>query len=229
MSNLSEFARLLALALLNYADDEGYFYAHPSLIRGQVFPFLEDSKKIPGAIEQLVKAGYLAIGTGEGGRSIGWIKNFDKHQRVDKPQASKIKASARFQEPSTNSTGTIQNLSKEEGNGREGNKEGKEEGKGTNGDLPAGRIGTLEELHSFALEIGQPASDGEACFYGWEANGWTLNGKAIKNWKAAMRNWKARGWLPSQKAGQSQFSPVDHRAAKAAREYPTNDEPLPAL
>jgi hypothetical protein len=60
--------------------------------------------------------------------------------------------------------------------------------------------GTIEELAAFAVEIGQPASDGEACFYGWQANGWTLSGKAIKDWKAAMRNWKLRGWLASQKA-----------------------------
>ena len=51
--------------------------------------------------------------------------------------------------------------------------------------------GTLEELKSFAAEIGLPESDGEWAFYKWEGNGWQNNGKAMKDWKMTMRSWKA--------------------------------------
>lgn len=108
MSKLPEFSRLLAIALLNYADDEGYFNAHPSLIRGNLFPFQDDSKNILGSIQDLSRIGYLEVSKAEDGRDIGKIINFDKHQRIDKPQKSKIKELATnsknipglFQEPS---------------------------------------------------------------------------------------------------------------------------------
>lgn len=59
--------------------------------------------------------------------------------------------------------------------------------------------GTLEEVKAFAVEIGQPESDGEACFHKWDGNGWTNGGAKIKDWKATIRAWKASGYLPSQK------------------------------
>jgi len=59
--------------------------------------------------------------------------------------------------------------------------------------------GTREELEAFAVEIGQPASDGSAMFDHWSANGWKNGGNASKDWRAGMRNWKAQGWLASQK------------------------------
>jgi len=121
----SEFTRLLAIALLNWADDEGYFLANPVLIRGQVFPFLDDSTKIPRALQDLSSVGWIDLGKDDQGRSIGRIKNFAKHQRVDKPNPSKLKASSVFQEGSKNDLGIILEDSKEEGKGREGNKEGK--------------------------------------------------------------------------------------------------------
>lgn len=59
--------------------------------------------------------------------------------------------------------------------------------------------GSLEDLKSFAVEIGLPASDGEATFYKWEGNGWKNAGKAVKDWKSTMRSWKAIQCFPSQK------------------------------
>ena len=96
----SEFSRLLAVALLNWSDDEGYFMANPILIRGQVFPFEEDSKKVPRGLQELSGAGWIRLGKDDQGRSVGMVINFAKHQRVDKPKASSIKASSAFQDPS---------------------------------------------------------------------------------------------------------------------------------
>jgi len=116
----SDFTRLLAIALLNLADDEGYFMANPILIRGQVFPFLEDSKKILGSLQDLSGVGWIRLGKDDQKRDVGKIVNFLKHQRVDKPQSSKIKPSSVFQDDSKNDLGTIQDDSKGEGKGKEG-------------------------------------------------------------------------------------------------------------
>lgn len=58
---------------------------------------------------------------------------------------------------------------------------------------------TLDEAKAFAIEIGQPASDGESCFHKWEGNGWKNGTNTVKDWKATMRSWQTAGYLPSQK------------------------------
>lgn len=60
--------------------------------------------------------------------------------------------------------------------------------------------GTVEELKAFAVEIGLPEGDGEACFDKWEGNGWKNDGKAIVCWRSTMRSWKKFGYMASQKA-----------------------------
>lgn len=119
--------RLLALGLLNWADDEGYFLANPALIRGALFPFDDNSTNIRRGLEQLQKAGYIALGMSDDQRAIGRVVNFGKHQRVDRPQPSQIKGSTHFHEDSTNPPRIIDEPSTGEwkGNGRE------EEGNGT--------------------------------------------------------------------------------------------------
>jgi hypothetical protein len=66
---------------------------------------------------------------------------------------------------------------------------------------------TIEEVQSFAVEVGLPASDGAAMFWKWEGNGWSNGNKPIKNWQAVIRQWKSSGWLPSQKNPQPKPEP----------------------
>lgn len=80
--------------------------------------------------------------------------------------------------------------------------------------------GTLEELKVFAVEIGQPATDGEGCFQKWVGNGWTNGGSKIKDWRATMRSWKANRYLPSQL--------VNGKPAKPNGQYP-EDIKMPIL
>jgi hypothetical protein len=61
--------------------------------------------------------------------------------------------------------------------------------------------GSLDELKLFAVEIGLPASDGEAMYHHWEANGWRNGQSPSKDWRAGIRKWESQGWLPSQKNG----------------------------
>jgi hypothetical protein len=117
IATLPEFTRLLAIALLNYADDHGYFMANHKLIAGNLFPFEEDSKKIPRSIQELSCVDYLELGIDSKGRQVARVVNFDKHQRVDKPKPSIIKEDFIIQEASKNRPRRIQDASKEEGKG----------------------------------------------------------------------------------------------------------------
>ena len=65
--------------------------------------------------------------------------------------------------------------------------------------------GTEYEVKQFAVSLGLPESDGEACFLKWEGNGWTNKGEPVKCWKSTMRNWKIQNFLPSQKPQSDLF------------------------
>jgi hypothetical protein len=111
MASVQPFARLMAIALLNFADDKGYFILNIPVIRGALFPFEEDSANVRGAIQGLSRIGYIRTGKSEDGKDIGHIVNFSKHQRIDKPQPSKIEGLAvewvAFQEHSKNDPGAF--------------------------------------------------------------------------------------------------------------------------
>ena len=122
IASLPDKTQLLALGLLNHADDEGYFKAHEALIRAAVFPFSEDSLNIHGMLTELSNIGYLALFEGSDGKKYGLISNFSKHQKINRPSASKIKDLCTFTEDSVNPHGVL-TAGKEQGTGnRERNK-----------------------------------------------------------------------------------------------------------
>lgn len=83
--------RLLAVALLNWADDEGYFRSHPNLIAGALFPFDEDARAfVIRGIAHLAEAGFVRLF--EGG--IGQIAKFSEHQVINKPAKSRLATKA---------------------------------------------------------------------------------------------------------------------------------------
>lgn len=91
LAEVSECACLLAIGLLNYADDDGYFNANPKLIKAAVFPIREPSVPITVMIRELSNHGYLSMFSTTDGRHFGLINNFAKHQVVNKKKDSKIK------------------------------------------------------------------------------------------------------------------------------------------
>jgi hypothetical protein len=97
--------RLLAIGLLNLADDEGYFMAHPALIRGELMPFLDKPGPIQQMLNELETIGYLSLARLDDGWDIGHITNFRKHQVINKPARSKIKVL--LPESSDNATTTL--------------------------------------------------------------------------------------------------------------------------
>ncbi|WP_112288496.1 DnaT-like ssDNA-binding domain-containing protein [Rahnella sp. AN3-3W3] len=91
MAEVSEAACLLAIGLLNYADDEGFFNANPKLIKAAVFPIREPSVTIPVMLRELSNQGYLTLFSTSDSKHFGLISNFAKHQVVNKPRPSKIR------------------------------------------------------------------------------------------------------------------------------------------
>lgn len=90
LSELPEATHMLAAALLNYCDDEGYFNANPRLIMAECSPLREPSVSIQCSLTDLSRIGYIRLGEGSDGRAYGHIINFSEHQRVNRPTRSKI-------------------------------------------------------------------------------------------------------------------------------------------
>jgi hypothetical protein len=92
MGVATDTVKLMAIGLLNVADDEGYFYANPILIRNAVRPFDSDALTTHGALTDLSFMGYLEIREHPTHGPIGWIPGFKDHQVINRASASKIKA-----------------------------------------------------------------------------------------------------------------------------------------
>lgn len=152
LSALPAETHMLAAALLNWADDEGYFNANPKLIQGALFPLRELSRTIPVMLRELSTQGgigYLEVRFSADGRAWGWIINFSVHQVVSKARASEIKPlfEACCTDTSTDS-GSIPGIIPEpsatppSGNGMEWNGKGMEKEQGTgNGRRRRGVVG----------------------------------------------------------------------------------------
>lgn len=97
---VSEPAMLLAIGLLNHADDEGYFKANPGLVKAAIFPLREPSVSVHGMFAELSEAGYLELFEGSDEKQYGIICNFTKHQKISRPSPSKIKSLRKFNEDS---------------------------------------------------------------------------------------------------------------------------------
>lgn len=91
MSEVSEAACLLAIGLLNYADDEGYFNANPKLIKAAIFPIREQSGSIQVLMRELSSVGYISLFSSHDGKIYGLVNNFAKHQVINKAKKSIIR------------------------------------------------------------------------------------------------------------------------------------------
>jgi len=117
-------ARLLFIGTWNFADDEGRMEYSPKRLKMQVFP--GDDIDVAPLVEELTSRG-LVIVYRIASREFLAIPNFSKHQRVDKPKASRIpepgaddsgNSQRQFQEASPN----VPRALATEGKGREGNR-----------------------------------------------------------------------------------------------------------
>lgn len=143
LAEVSEAAMLLAIGLLNHADDEGFFKANPALVKAAVFPLREPSVSIQCGLTELSIAGFISLYEGSDGKQYGHIRTFAAHQRVNRPTPSKIKELVDLTEPSLNPHG-----------GLTAGKEGKgKERKGT------GKGGSLRSLAPSCADAHSPPAD----------------------------------------------------------------------
>lgn len=120
LSELPVETHMLAAALLNHADDEGYFNANPKLVKAQCCPLRDDSVSVQESLKMLSEIGYLQIGNGADGKRYGRIRNFTKHQKINRPSASKISEQTITWENSVNPHGVGGEDSPPEGNRDQG-------------------------------------------------------------------------------------------------------------
>jgi hypothetical protein len=125
LSDLPEATHMLAGALLNMADDEGYFNAKPALVKAECSPLREPSVSIQDSLGALAKIGYLQFFAGSDGKRYGRVVKFDDHQRVNRPTPSKIKPLCNLTEPSVSPHAQLSEASPPERKGKEGKGTGK--------------------------------------------------------------------------------------------------------
>ena len=87
---LSDRAKLLFIGMWNFADDEGRIRYHALYLRSCVFPYSDIThEEIKNYMNELEAIG-LVIPYQINGQVYAEIKNFKKHQVIDRPQQSKI-------------------------------------------------------------------------------------------------------------------------------------------
>lgn len=91
MSTVSPEACLLAIGLLNVADDDGYFNANDRLIASAIFPLRDLSVSVVGLLNELSNIGYIELFFGEDCKRYGHIRKFSEHQVINRKTSSKIK------------------------------------------------------------------------------------------------------------------------------------------
>lgn len=94
IAECSPTARLLFVALWNFADDEGFLEYRIKWLKAKCLPY--DNVKIEVLLGELEKVGRVEIKN-----KIIWIPKFLKHQKIDKPRASDL--SLKFKDSSNDS------------------------------------------------------------------------------------------------------------------------------
>lgn len=218
---ISPTAKLVLLAIADHADDEGV--AWPSIGRIEAFTGLARSS-VCRLLDELEAAGLIERKRGGpvGRESTRYRVKWSDHgtsstaKLVPPPVTSSPTIGLEVVPPSdANRKGTVRNGQRDPAPLRKANRSDALFALSADPEEPPPKSkarGTLAEFAAFAVEQGMPASDGEALYYNYEANGWTTGKKPLKDWRAGFLNWKAHKWHPSQK-GQK----ADQRPAKATQ------------
>lgn len=129
IGTLSHGARLLALSVLNFADDKGRFKA--TVLRLKVFTFPYDESIRPEEVgkflKELIGIRYL-IEYSVNGETAYQIRSFLKHQQIQHPTKSRLPSPARIHvnEDSMNVHGALTDNSMEDQGSGKGKDQGKE-------------------------------------------------------------------------------------------------------
>jgi hypothetical protein len=90
LSLASPLARVMSIALITLADDEGRGRGNATMLGGRVFPGSANPREESArALAELVSARYVVLYEVDG-QSYFQIRNWTKHQKVDKPTPSRL-------------------------------------------------------------------------------------------------------------------------------------------
>lgn len=90
IGELSANARLLFLCSLNLADDEGLLSWNASFLRAQAFMFDDVTiSETESCMSELINGKIVFEYRDQKNKKYGWILNFRKHQKIDRPQKPK--------------------------------------------------------------------------------------------------------------------------------------------
>jgi len=114
----SPHARLFYIGLWSFSDDDGRLKAHDSLLKSQIFPY--DDKVDIGSLKKEIgsKISWYDVG----GLKYGYVRNFLKYQRIEKPRESCLPSppeEGTLLDSSRNALGKVEPKRREE-KGREG-------------------------------------------------------------------------------------------------------------
>lgn len=126
LSSLPAETHLFAGALINQADDEGYFHAHAGLLKAAIFPLRECSLSTHEMLTQLASIGFIRLGSTADGKKWGHILTFLDHQKINRPSKSKIKTYEISWENSVNTHGALTDDSLGKGRKERKERKGKE-------------------------------------------------------------------------------------------------------
>jgi hypothetical protein len=185
--------RLLAVALLNFADDRGFFYASAELVR-TVMPFWP-AEKLTRALGALEDLGWIELQDTPQDGPIGRVVNFGKHQRIDRPTASRIAPMWREYDEGTSNPrrGPVEGSSPDQGS--EGvSEQGAQEGVGSvSRDCPSSlrpfHPPAVDEVREYCRQRGNSV-DPERFVAHYTSKGWRVGNCPMKDWRAAVRTWE---------------------------------------
>lgn len=245
LSVVSESAHMLAAALLNHSDDEGYFNAHAGLLKAAIYPLRKPGRSVERMLEELDSVGYIELLEGDDGRTYGRIVAFLTHQKISHPTESRIAPKIKGLQTSLETSGKIPSpLDSSALKGKERNK-GKE-GNGT-GNREALRAAFVE---GYGSEPGpwEPSCDKcikahkgkdsevtpeavrlvAANFASW-TDGTSLLSNLLRERKWAAHLARARKWKPTQTAGPKCRKPVKTGVTVDFGSGPVDEESACAL
>jgi hypothetical protein len=181
MGRVSRDARLTFVLLWTISDDEGRLRGNSRMLASLLFPYDADAPGlIDGWLTELEREKCVIRYKVDGDCYIE-IPNWLSHQKIDHPSKSKIKPFAKSRE----------RLAKTSVGSKDQGPRTKE---GIGAKDTSRRVATpsVSDVAAYCAERSN-GIDAAEFFDFYEANGWVQGkGKAIKDWRAAVRNWERR-------------------------------------
>lgn len=189
--------RLAFIGLWCAADREGRFRWEPRRLGVQILPY--DGVDFSRVLDALATRGFVVRYASPEG-VFGCIPSFLKHQVINNREAE-----SQLPPPPTKTTETLalsrdddacptreereDHASKEEGKGREGNKEGKEGESVAQAPRTRFTPPTREELDLAAAKLGMAPVEVDKFVAYYGSNGWRVGRNPMKSWQHALTRW----------------------------------------